>query len=591
MLKPLFMYVLKLYNFVRAKLILNLFLIVILGLLEGASIMMLVPLLTFAGISSNQPAGFGHLVEEYLNISGIALPLVLMVYIGINAGQAWLQSYESILNSSIRESFATYLYTNLYRTITYARWSFFLKSKRSDIIHIITTEMPRVITGAYQLLQMIATAMIAVIHVGIAFILAPYLTLLVMGCGLLLSGCLQFTIRRTRKMSSNLSDCASQLFSEISEHFNGIKEVKSYGVERQQVENFERHWHKIGGVLVDLAKLSSQASFIYKVGAATFMSIFCFFAIEIFHSDPRELIIIYVIFTKLWPRFSAFQAGFQSIAMMLPAFHKVTELSNQCLIEAEKMVLHKTPERFPLQKGIRVSNVSFRYDENNQRYAVKKANFFIPAGTTTAIVGVSGSGKSTLADLVLGLIEPEQGEIWIDAKQLADDKNRYLWRHSIGYVPQDAFLFNASIRDNLIWAYPAATEENLWQSLQLAAIDEFVRGLPAGLDSLVGDRGIRLSGGERQRIVLARALLRKPALLILDEATSSLDTENERRIQEAIDGLKGKLTILIVAHRISTIKNADQILVMEKGRIVERGCYQTFIEDEGSRFYRLAVIS
>ncbi|SDF15770.1 Heterocyst differentiation ATP-binding protein HepA [Sporomusa acidovorans DSM 3132] len=591
MLKPLFMYVLKLYNFVQAKLILDLFLTIGLGLLEGASIMMLLPLLTLAGITSNQTTGVGHLVEEYLNISGIALPLVLMVYIGINAGQAWLQSYESILNSSIRESFATYLYTNIYQTITYARWSFFLETKRADIIHVITTEMPKVITGAYQFLQMIITAMIAVIHVGIAFILAPYLTLLVLFCGLILSGCLQFTIRRTRKMSTTLSDCASLLFSEISEHFNGIKEIKSYGVEAQQVKNFENHWRKIGGVLVELAKLRSQSSFIYRVGAAVFISVFYFFAIEIFHSDPRELIIVFVIFTRLWPRFSSFQAGFQSLTMMLPAFQKVTDLNNRCKAETEQGDLHQRTEKFNLRTGIRVANVSFRYGASNQRYAVRKVNFFIPAGTTTAIVGVSGAGKSTLADLVLGLIEPEQGEIWIDDKRLAADSNRYLWRHSIGYVPQDAFLFNASIRDNLTWAYPAATEQDLWQALQLAAIDDFVKGLPNGLDSLVGDRGIRLSGGERQRIVLARALLRKPALLILDEATSSLDTENERRIQEAIDGLRGKLTILIVAHRISTIKNADQILVMEKGRIVERGRYQTFIEDEESRFYRLAAMS
>jgi len=590
MLKPLFSYLLKLYNFVRAKLILDLFLTVVLGLLEGASIMMLVPLLTFAGITSNQTAGFGHLVEEYLNISGVALPLVLIVYIGINAGQAFLQSYESILNSSIRESFATYLYTNIYRTITYARWSFFLTSKRADIIHVIATEMPRVTTGAYQLLQMIVTAMIAIIHVGIAFVLAPYLTLLVLCCGLILSGCLQFTVRRTRKMGMTLSECASQLFSEISEHFNGIKEVKSYGVEAQQVQSFERHWKKIGGVLVDLAKLRSQSTFVYKVGAAIFISIFYFFAIEIFRSDPRDLIIIFVIFTRLWPRFAAFQSGFQSLAMMLPAFHKVTELQKRCEAEAEKAVLYQRKDQFVLQTGIRVANVSFRYDTSISRFAVRQADFFIPAGTTTAIVGVSGSGKSTLADLVLGLIETEQGEIWIDDKRLDADNNRYLWRQSIGYVPQDAFLFNASIRDNLMWACPEATEEEIWHVLRLAAIDEFIEGLPEKLDSLVGDRGIRLSGGERQRIVLARALLRKPALLILDEATSSLDTENEKRIQDAVDGLRGRLTILMVAHRISTIKNADQILVMEKGRIVERGSYQAFIADEDSRFYKLACI-
>ncbi len=589
MLKLLFTYVWELYRFVRVKLIIDLILTVALGLLEGASVIMLLPLLTFAGITGNQTAGLGHVVEEYLHISGVALPLVLAVYIGINAGQAWLQRYESILNSSIRENFATYIYTNFYRTITAARWSFFLTVKKAHIIHVISTEMPRVSAGAYQLLQVIAIGMIALIQLGIAFAIAPYLTLMIMCCGVIFSGCLQFSIRKTRAMGATMTNCADEIFSEISEHFNGIKEVKSYGVEALQVKNFENHWQKMGKMLIDLAKLHSQTSMLFKVGQAVFISIFYYSAIEIFHSDPRELIIIFVIFTRLWPRFSAFQAAFQSIAMMLPALQAVTELQHRCLAEAEKAVLHTTNERLNIRAGIRFSNVSFRYDASNERFAVKQANFFIPAGTTTAVVGVSGAGKSTLADLVLGLIAPEQGEIWIDNKRL-DGDNRYLWRQSIGYVPQDAFLFNASIRDNLVWACPDATEAEIWQALHLAAIDEFVQGLPEKLDSVVGDRGIRLSGGERQRIVLARAILRKPALLILDEATSSLDTENEKRIQHAVESLRGKLTILIIAHRLSTIRNADQILVMEKGIIVERGSYQSFVADENSRFYKLACL-
>lgn len=150
---------------------------------------------------------------------------------------------------------------------------------------------------------------------------------------------------------------------------------------------------------------------------------------------------------------------------------------------------------------------------------------------------------------------------------------------------------NATIRENLLWACPDATEEGMWEALRLASIESFVKSLPDGLDTVVGDRGVRLSGGERQRVALARALLRKPSVLILDEATSSLDTENEKRIQQAIESLQGKLTMVVIAHRISTIRNAESILVLEQGRIVERGNYQSLMRKKDSRFYALACLS
>lgn len=591
MIKLLFGYVFELYRFARMKVIVGLVLSVILGLLEGANILMLLPMLTLAGIGGNQTAGLGHAVEQYLNVSHIALPLVLTVYAGLNLGLAWLQRYNKVLKTKIRESFAAYIYIKLFRTVTYARWSFFLRVKKADIMYILFTELPRVITGAYSVLEMFAGVVMVLIQLGIAMAMAPYLTLMIMCCGLVLSVCLQYSIKRTRTMSATLSEYAGEIFSEITEHINGIKEVKSYGVEASQVKTFEDHWKKNGLLLVDLAKLNSRTSAIFKVGAVVFVSLFYYSAVTIFRCDPREMLVVFIIFIRLWPRFSGFQGFFQSIAMMLPALQAVHDLQTSCLAEAEKEhgAVQKAGKQINLRKGIRVSDVSFRYDVNHERFAVKQANFFIPAGTTTAIVGRSGAGKSTLADLLLGLISSEKGEIWIDNERL-DDENIYSWRQSIGYVSQDAFLFNISIRDNLTWACPGATERDIWQALQKAAIDDFVRNLPEQLDSLVGDRGICLSGGERQRIVLARALLRKPVLLILDEATSALDAENEKRVQYAIETLRGSQTILIIAHRLSTVQNADQILVMEQGEIVERGSYRSLVSGENTRFKQLACL-
>ena len=173
----------------------------------------------------------------------------------------------------------------------------------------------------------------------------------------------------------------------------------------------------------------------------------------------------------------------------------------------------------------------------NLHYALENINIQIPANHMTAIVGPSGAGKSTLIDLLMGLNQPEKGEVLIDGIPLTND-NLLSLRRSISYVPQDPFLFNATVRENLLMIEPNASEEQIWEALEFSSAAEFVKKLPQGLDTLIGDRGIRLSGGERQRIVLARAILRKPSILVLDEATSALDTENERKIQEAIESLK-----------------------------------------------------
>jgi ATP-binding cassette subfamily C protein len=177
----------------------------------------------------------------------------------------------------------------------------------------------------------------------------------------------------------------------------------------------------------------------------------------------------------------------------------------------------------------------------------------------------------------------------VDGKPLSPERLKS-WREQIGYVTQDTFLFNDSVRANLLWARPEASEEEIWRTLKLAAAAGFVSELPDGLETILGDRGVRLSGGERQRLALARALLREPSLLILDEATSALDSENERRIQKAIEGLHGRMTILIITHRLSTIRGADIIHMLERGRLVESGSWKVLMSNEDGRFRALAMV-
>ncbi len=214
-------------------------------------------------------------------------------------------------------------------------------------------------------------------------------------------------------------------------------------------------------------------------------------------------------------------------------------------------------------------------------FTIENLDLDIDAGKTTAMVGLSGAGKSTIADLVMGLIKPGKGIILIDGKPLTDTSS---WRNQIGYVAQDTFLFNDTVKNNLLFADEDADDDEIWRALKSASAREFVINLPQGLDTLIGDRGVILSGGERQRLALARALLRKPSLLIMDEATSNLDSENEKNILQSIEKLHGDISILMIAHRLSTIKNADHIYLIENGRVVESGSWEELISKEEGDF-------
>jgi len=222
---------------------------------------------------------------------------------------------------------------------------------------------------------------------------------------------------------------------------------------------------------------------------------------------------------------------------------------------------------FPLTNAVSVDRVWFRYNRGSENWNLKNIQIKIPVRKVTAIAGHSGAGKTTLVDILLGLLTPEKGSVLIDGIPL--DKNKLqAWRQCVGYVPQEIYLFHESIRSNLLKANPKATEAQLWDALEKASAKRFITGLPRGLDTIVGDRGINFSGGERQRISLARALLRKPQLLVLDEATSALDRQNEAHIQSALEKLKSELTIVVIAHRSSTIQNADHVVTLEQGQVI-----------------------
>ena len=268
-----------------------------------------------------------------------------------------------------------------------------------------------------------------------------------------------------------------------------------------------------------------------------------------------------------------------SINNFIPSYEQLVHLRDQA---DEHKEIEGDIQFHHLSDGIEFRDVEFTYPD--RKNTICGVNMYIGKKSLTAIVGESGSGKSTITDLILGLLAPDRGQILIDDVQFTNWKQNS-FRQRVGYIPQDPILFHSSIRENLLWANDKASEGELWDALQLSFAKQFVSELPHGIDTIVGDRGVRLSGGQRQRITLARALLRKPDLLILDEATSALDSETELIIQQSIEKLKSTMAVVVIAHRLSTISKADQIYVMKSGKVVEEGTYDELSQNQSGAFY------
>ena len=224
-------------------------------------------------------------------------------------------------------------------------------------------------------------------------------------------------------------------------------------------------------------------------------------------------------------------------------------------------------EKLPVTKEIMLKNITYKYP-NSQTYVLDHANMLIPVGKSVGIVGTSGAGKTTIVDVMLGLLKAEKGEILADGVEVRDHYQS--WLKNIGYIPQTIFMVDSTIRKNVAFGYPdeQIDDDKVWQALKEAQLDEYVRGLPEGLDTKIGERGIRLSGGQRQRIGIARALLEDPEVLVLDEATSALDNETEAAIMGSINRLHGRKTLIIIAHRLQTIEKCDIAYRVRGGQVV-----------------------
>jgi len=394
-----------------------------------------------------------------------------------------------------------------------------------------------------------------------------------------------------RKISRQAQDKLAESNVVVQETLQGISNVKSFNNEAYEANRYDKTLREVVGIALRGATL--------RGGFASFI-VFCLFGAivgVIWYGSTLVLqgglsigsLSIYIFYSMfVGAAMGTFPDLFANVQKALGATERIVEI----LSEKSEDISINAAENATKEKvkgELTFSNVHFAYPSRKEVEVLKGLSFNANAGEKVAIVGPSGAGKSTIASLILRFYEPQQGEILFDGKPASDYALTCI-RNQVAIVPQDVLLFGGTIRENIAYGKLDATDEEIINSAKQANAHNFIQNLPEGYNTIVGDRGMKLSGGQRQRIAIARALLKDPAILILDEATSSLDSESERLVQEALEILMKNRTSIIIAHRLSTIREADKIVVLEKGKVIESGTHEELIQNEEGLYRYLSQL-
>nr|WP_319565126.1 ABC transporter ATP-binding protein [uncultured Rhodoferax sp.] len=554
----------------RGQVLMLLTLMILAGLTDGIGLLMLVPLLELLG-GSHSGRGW---VQQLLNVVqsvGLSPGVggLLTVFVGLVAVRSGVQYAREQLGTRLQHGVVDQLRLRCFAALLGVEWRWLVNTRRSDHANLLLTDVSRVGVGLNFGLSLLATGATLIAYLLVALTLSWYLTLVALASGVLVFALLSGQRRKALKLGHSLTVASRSLHNNVQESLAGIKLAKILGTEARHLTHFTQTTEQLRAQQLQFSAGSSLSRALFQLGGAALLAGYVLVGLSILHTPAPELLTLVLVFSRLIPQFMAAQQQFDHCLHALPAVQQTEELLGTCLADAEPRGA-ANPESWPVNQAISLQNVSVRYADRQQP-ALNGLSVQFAAHTTTAIIGASGAGKSTLADVLMGLLSPDTGLLVVDGVPITG-VSRHAWRQHVAYVPQDAFLFHDSIRHNLLWGQPDATDEALRLALQNAAAD-FVYQLPQGIDTVVGDGGVRLSGGERQRIALARALLKKPSLLILDEATSALDVDNEARIRRAIEQLHGDLTVVIIGHRLPTLEHADQVLVLEAGGIRAHGTW------------------
>lgn len=564
------------------------------ALFNGVSATLIVPLLLgFLGQKNLNLGGGPPIIRKILSFfsggeggNNLAL-MVAVVFLAIV-----LKNIASYINSLVASSLSRRLVNDIrkegIKLLLEVDLDFYAKTKIGDIINRINQEVGRAAGAIKTSINIFTTSITILTFVSILISISWQLTLASTGLLLLVTLINQTFIKRAKVFGKILSEKSKAYSNALLEILTGIRLIKSVSHEQVEYQRIQR--------LIDereQADFQSQANFaalspinevtgILSILAIVFLGKTLF--LQQIESLTTVLLIYLVVLFRLLPVVSQLNTQRSQLANATPS----TEIIADFMRRDNKPFMVNGKEPYTkIEQGIRLEDVSFAYPGHDS-LVLQGVNLWIPKGTTLALVGSSGAGKSTLADLLPRFYDPVEGAITIDGKNLRIYDIHSL-RRSLGIVSQDTFLFNTSVRNNIAYGMKNVTEQEIIEAAKRANAYEFIVKLSKGFDTEIGDRGVMLSGGQRQRMAIARALLRNPDILILDEATSALDTVSERLVQQAIDELCRDRTTIVIAHRLSTIQRADQIAVMDKGRVVELGTHEELLNKGGhySRLYSM----
>jgi ABC-type multidrug transport system fused ATPase/permease subunit len=512
------------------------------------------------------------------------LPLILLATVAFVI-QHLFNSLRIILNNTFEQKVIFDLRSDLYSHIQLLPLRWFDNRATGDLMTRVIEDVnsvERVLIDGIE--QGVVAVLQIVIVVTVMFYWNAKLALLALvPLPLLIAGALAYTLTAHRRYRLQRR-AASNINALLHDNLAGVRQIKSFAREREEHARFNRASdqlrHATLVVMRTWAIYSPSMSMFEAIGALLVLG-FGSHAVLTGSLQLGDLVGILMLMAFLYDPITRLHQLNQLVQAGRAAGERVFEILDE---DAEPGVVAGVgdPGTAITDRGysrrvigdIRYEDVSFSYVDGLS--ALGHISFHAPPGTTTALVGATGAGKSTLVNLLVRFYEFDSGQIYVDDKPVREYHLRNL-RESIGVVTQESFLFNGSIRENLLMGKPTATDAELWRAVDAANARQFIERLPQGLESVVGERGVKLSVGEKQRLSIARALLKDPPILILDEATASVDTATERLIQEALEHLMANRTSIVIAHRLSTIVGADQILVLDQGRVVERGTHEELL--------------
>ncbi len=526
------------------------------------------------------PSVTGHVVDEVLPRPEQHGQLIFWVFVGLLGFflKDALNCGRIILNNHFEQRVIFDIRSDLYQKLQRLPLRWFDGRRTGDIMTRVVedvTAMERVLIDG---IELGLVAVIQLLAVGMVMYFTDLTVALwaTLPVPFLILGAWIYT-KDARERYRGQREAASDMNALLHDNVSGIRQIKSYTAEVEEHERFDSFSNKLRQASLRIMRwwafYSPGMSFVGMVGYVLVLG-FGGLAVMDGRMELGELVLFFLLLSLFYEPVAKLHQLNQMALSSRAAADRVFEILDS---EDEPHAADGESLPQPVSGHVRFENVSFSYGEQP---TLREVNLEARPGQTVALVGPTGAGKSTVVNLLCRFYEYNEGSITIDGQELSGTRKSSL-RSALGYVTQEAFLFNGTVRENLCLARRNASDEDLWTALQAARAEEFVRDLPRGLDTNVGERGVKLSGGEKQRLSIARALLKDPPILLLDEATASVDSETERLIQEALEALMANRSAFVIAHRLSTIRNADRIYVLDDGMVVEQGTHEELLEADG----------